>query len=91
MLSRLRPDVDANSRDYAAELSLLTSQGLWEIDDGITHGPVVSRLFSKTKPPEQKQFLPTPIQIEVAPDPAPTGVDTEADLIAIRQLLALEN
>lgn len=31
------------------------------------------------------------IQIEVAPDPAPTGVDTEADLIAIRQLLALEN
>jgi hypothetical protein len=27
----------------------------------------------------------------VAPDPAPTGVDTEADLIAIRQLLALEN
>ncbi len=31
------------------------------------------------------------IQIEMAPDPAPTGVDTEADLIAIRQLLALEN
>ena len=31
------------------------------------------------------------IQIEMAPDPAPTGVDTEADLIAIRQLLAPEN